>query len=94
MPRPPVTPINIATPREISFENDIKPLLTDHDRDGMLNHCPAQDRFDMHDYDQFKERADLILRMLASRQMPKGGKPWEWDELQVLALWIFQGCKP
>jgi len=94
MSRPQVAPINIATPRDISFAADIKPLLSDHDRDGMLHHCPPEDRFDMHDYDQFKDRADLILRKLASRQMPHGGAPWTTEELQALAFWILQGCKP
>jgi hypothetical protein len=70
--------------REVSFEQDIRPLFRTKDRDSMMA------AFDLFDYADVAENADAIVASLRSGQMPCDG---EWPAAQVdkLQAWIDAG---
>jgi hypothetical protein len=66
----------MSTPTEQppSFENDIKPLFRDGDRESM------QSQFDLWSYDDVSQNADAILGVLSAGSMPCDGG---WPQAQV-----------
>jgi hypothetical protein len=68
----------------LSFEQDIKPLFRQKDRDAMLA------AFDLFDYDDVVERADAIVGSLRSGQMPCDGA-WPAEQVDKLQQWIDAG---
>jgi hypothetical protein len=74
----------MSTPRELSFERDIKPLFRTKDRDSMMQ------AFDLFDYDDVVENADAIVGSVRSGQMPCDGA-WAAGQVDTLQQWIDQG---
>jgi hypothetical protein len=68
----------------LSFEQDIKPLFRQKDRDAMLA------AFDLFDYDDVVEKADAIVGSLRSGQMPCDGA-WPAEQVDKLQQWIEAG---
>jgi hypothetical protein len=82
--RPPVP----ATP--LSFASDIAPLFRDNpDRDSMLKFGP----FDLHCFEDVRDRADDILRRLKDGSMPCDGN-WPPDRIATFQKWIDDGKLP
>jgi hypothetical protein len=69
---------------KLSFEQDIRPLFRQKDRDAMLA------AFDLFDYDDVVEKADAIVGSLRSGQMPCDGA-WPAEQVDKLQQWIDEG---
>lgn len=69
---------------KLSFEQGIKPLFRQKDRDAMLA------AFDLFDYDDVVEKADAIVGSLRSGQMPCDGA-WPAEQVDKLQQWIDAG---
>ena len=69
---------------KLSFEQDIKPLFRQKDRDSMLA------AFDLFDYDDVVEKADAIVGSLRSGKMPCDGA-WPAEQVDKLQQWIDAG---
>jgi hypothetical protein len=69
---------------KLSFEQDIKPLFRQKDRDAMLAN------FDLFDYDDVVEKAEAIVRTLRSGKMPCDGA-WPAAQVDKLQQWIDAG---
>ena len=77
-----------ATP--LSFASDIAPLFRDSpDRDSMLTFGP----FDLHRFEDVRDRADDILGRLADGSMPCDGS-WPADRIETFRKWIGDGKRP
>ena len=68
----------------LSFEQDIRPLFREKDREAMLA------AFDLFDYDDVVEKADAIVGSLRSGQMPCDGA-WPAEQVDKLQRWIDAG---
>ncbi|HEY2060539.1 MAG TPA: hypothetical protein VGH57_19375 [Amycolatopsis sp.] len=73
-----------ASAGPLSFEQDIKPLFRQKDREAMLA------AFDLFDYEDVVEKADAILGSLRSGQMPCDGA-WPAEQVDKLQQWIDAG---
>lgn len=75
-----------------SFENDIKPMFKDSDRNCMLN-IPMPDgvQLDLHDLESVKHHAMLILLEVVVGKMPQGGPEWDRQQVKIMAQWIDDG---
>ncbi|GAB3002078.1 hypothetical protein LWP59_34415 [Amycolatopsis acidiphila] len=69
---------------KLSFEQDIRPLFRQKDRDAMLA------AFDLFDYEDVVEKADAIVGSLRSGQMPCDGA-WPAEQVDKLQQWIDAG---
>jgi len=69
---------------KLSFEQDIRPLFRQKDRDAMLA------AFDLFDYDDVVEKAAAIVGSLRSGQMPCDGA-WPAEQVDKLQQWIDAG---
>ena len=67
-----------------SFERDIRPLFRDKDRDSMMS------AFDLFDYTDVAEHADVIVGSLRSGQMPCD-EAWPDADVDKLQRWIDMG---
>jgi hypothetical protein len=74
----------------ISYQNDVKPMFTQLDRDHMLKW------FDLWKYDDVKAHADAIHDNVASGKMPPPGVEPRWspDKVQRFKQWVQDGCLP
>jgi len=74
----------------ISFDKDIKPLITETDRNHMLF------MFDLWSYADVKDNADGILDALSQGRMPpaSSGGPWGKDKIDRFKEWIDGGLQP
>jgi hypothetical protein len=70
-----------------SFENDIRPLFRDKDRDRM------EFAFDLWSYQDVKENAPLILERLQDGDMPCDG-PWAPEQVSLFRSWVEGGTAP
>jgi hypothetical protein len=73
-----------ATGESISFEQDIKPLFRDRDRQSMSF------RFDLWSYDDVARLSDAILARLSDGSMPCDGA-WDDDRIALFQSWIAAG---
>jgi hypothetical protein len=69
---------------KLGFEQDIRPLFRQKDRDAMLA------AFDLFDYDDVVEKVDAIVGSLRSGQMPCDGA-WPAEQVDKLQQWIDAG---
>jgi len=69
---------------KLTFEQDIKPLFRQKDRDAMLA------VFDLFDYEDVVEKADAIVGSLRSGKMPCDGA-WPAEQVDKLQRWIDAG---
>jgi hypothetical protein len=68
----------------ISYEDDIKPLFRDKDRERM------EFAFDLWKYDDVKDNAAAILERLSDGDMPCDGA-WPDDQVAVFKRWVEAG---
>lgn len=73
----------------VSFENDIKPVMTATDREHMLF------MFDLWSYKDVKDNADDIYDSVSNGRMPpappRGDGPWSQDKVDLFKQWIDGG---
>jgi hypothetical protein len=69
-----------------SFEDDIKPLFRDKDRERM------QWAFDLWSYEDVKENAPQILERLEEGDMPCDGG-WPDDSIEAFRRWMNAGMQ-
>lgn len=69
----------------LSFENDIKPLFTEDDL-----MCMSSFGFDLSDYDDVVEVAEMIYERVEDRSMPPD-EPWPDDRIALFRQWIDEG---
>ena len=69
-----------------SFEQDIKPLFREYDRENMTY------SFDLWKYEDVKEHADDILDRLEEGDMPCDA-PWPDGQIATFRSWIDDGMK-
>jgi hypothetical protein len=69
------------------FEQQIKPLFRDKDRQSMLS------RFDLWSYDSVGAHADGIARQLRSGTMPCDGA-WPESDVDLFQRWVDTGKLP
>ena len=70
----------------LGFEQQIKPLFREHDRESM------ERAFDLWSYDDVAEHADAILQKLEEGSMPCDGA-WPPERVEVFRAWV-QAGKP
>jgi hypothetical protein len=70
-----------------SFNNDVKPLFRELDRQEMDYYI------DLWSYEEVKAEAELVLERVQDGTMPCD-KPWEPEQVQILRDWISSGCAP
>jgi len=68
----------------ISYEDDIRPLFRDTDRERM------EFAFDLWKYDDVKENADAILERLSDGDMPCDGA-WPAERVDTFRSWVEAG---
>ena len=68
----------------VSYENDIRPLFRDKDRERM------EFAFDLWSYDDVKDNAELILERLEEGDMPCDGG-WPEDQVALFRRWVGSG---
>ena len=72
---------------QVSFENDIKPLITAADQEHMLF------MFDLWSYDDVKSNADEIYDSVSNGRMPppSSGRTWSPDQVALFKQWMDDG---
>lgn len=75
---------------QVTFEIDIKPLMTGTDRDHMLF------MFDLWSYGDVKDNADDIYDSVSSGRMPPPptGRTWSKDQVDLFKQWMDDGYQP
>jgi hypothetical protein len=68
----------------VSFEQDIKPLFREHDRDSMKR------AFDLWSHDDVARHSDAILARLRDGTMPCDGA-WPDEQVAILQRWVDAG---
>jgi hypothetical protein len=68
----------------ISFEQDIKPLFREHDRESMKG------AFDLWSHDDVARNSDAILARLREGTMPCDGA-WPDEQVALLQRWVDAG---
>ena len=68
----------------ISFEQDIRPLFREHDRDSM------ERAFDLWSHDDVARHSDAILARLRDGTMPCDGA-WPDEQVAILQRWVDAG---
>ena len=76
-----------ANDEPISFEQDIKPLFREGDRQSMKS------AFDLWSYDDVVRNRDAILGRLRDGTMPCDGA-WPQDKIDVFRRWTESGYQP
>ncbi len=69
-----------------SFEQDIKPLFREYDRENMTY------SFDLWNYEDVRDHADDILDRLEEGDMPCDG-PWPDGQIETFRAWMDQGME-
>ena len=70
-----------------TFEDDIRPLFRDSDRNAMLA------AFDLWSFDDVRENADAIVGAVRAGSMP-GDMQWPAEQVDLLQSWIEGGTPP
>jgi hypothetical protein len=78
---------NAGPDETVRFEQQIKPLFRDKDRQSMLS------RFDLWSYDSVSAHADAIAGRLRSGSMPCDGA-WPEPQIGLFQRWIDTGKLP
>jgi hypothetical protein len=77
----------------VSFSHDIRPLFRDFDITSMKTQPPPAKRFDLSKYEDVRDRADKILKVLQDQTMPCDD-PWPDDKVALFQKWISDGKNP
>ena len=82
-------------PQTTSFQNDIRPLFTQRDIEGMKK------GFNLESYDEVKKHATAIydrIRGIDGALMPppppRGEGPWPQSRIELFAKWLADGFPP
>jgi hypothetical protein len=75
---------------QVSFDKDIKPLMTEVDREHMTF------MFDLWSYNDVKDNADDIYDAVSSGRMPPPvtGNRWSKDKVDLFKQWMDGGYQP
>ena len=77
---------------QVSFDKDIKPLMSEAERDHMLF------MFDLWSYNDVKDNADDIYDSVSNGRMPpppsQGDGPWSKDKVDLFKQWMDGGYQP
>lgn len=75
---------------QVSFDKDIKPLMTEKDREHM------EFMFDLWSYKDVKDNADDVYDSVSNGRMPppQGGGPWSKDKVDLFKQWMDDGYQP
>jgi hypothetical protein len=73
-----------ATGEPISYDNDIKPLFRERDRESMSS------KFDLWSYDDVARMSDPILERLRNGSMPCDGA-WPDEQVALFEDWLAAG---
>jgi hypothetical protein len=71
----------------VSYENDVKPLFRETDRDSMLA------TFDLWSYEDVRANVPMILQVLEDGTMPCDGA-WPEDQVATFRRWVEGGTPP
>jgi hypothetical protein len=71
------------SPSDISFDDDIKPLFREKDRDSMRR------SFDLWSYDDVRTHAGAIAQRLKNGSMPCDGA-WPAEKVELFERWVEQ----
>ncbi len=77
----------MADQAPLSFEDDIRPLFRERDRERM------EFAFDLWSYEDVRENAPQILERLEDGDMPCDGE-WPEDQISVFRRWTEEGMPP
>ena len=77
----------MADQAPVGFEDDIKPMFREKDRERM------EWAFDLWSYEDVKENADAILERLTDGDMPCDGE-WAEDQIGLFRRWTQEGMAP
>ena len=75
------------SPASVGFEEHIKPLFREEDRQRMSW------AFDLWDHAAVKDRAEVILERLEAGDMPCDGS-WPDDDVELFRTWMDEGMQP
>jgi hypothetical protein len=75
-----------ATSERISFDQDIKPLFREKDRESMM----SVSHFDLWSYDDVAQQSDAIQARLRDGSMPCDGA-WPDEQVALFQDWIAAG---
>jgi hypothetical protein len=68
----------------VSFEQEIRPLFRERDRESMRSH------FDLWSYEDVRENAEPILQVLRTGSMPCDGA-WPDEQVDLFERWTASG---
>jgi hypothetical protein len=71
----------------LSFEQDVRPLFRERDRESMKH------RFDLWSVDDVRANSSRILRVVEQGRMPCDGA-WPQDKVDTLRQWVDGGMAP
>jgi hypothetical protein len=71
----------------VSFEDDIKPLFRDSDRQAMMR------EFDLWEYQDVRNNAEAIQTAVTTGDMPCDG-PWPDSQVALFQRWVSDGMAP
>ena len=72
------------TTEPVGFENDIKPMFRERDRESM------EFAFDLWSHDDVRENADAILSRIKAGTMPCDGA-WPHAQVDLFERWVASG---
>jgi hypothetical protein len=75
------------SPAALSFEQDVRPMFREKDRDSMLK------RFDLWSCSDVQTHQDAILERLRDGTMPCDGA-WPQEHVAIFQRWIASGSAP
>jgi hypothetical protein len=75
------------SPARLSFENDVRPMFRQKDRDSMLK------AFDLWSHSDVQAHQDAILKRLRDGTMPCDAA-WPPEHVAVFQRWIASGSAP
>ena len=78
--------MNTGAETKLSFEQDVKPLFRERDRESMLSVA----KFDLWEHGDVAQRSSAILKRLEDGSMPCD-QPWPKDGVEVFRRWIDDG---
>jgi len=76
--------VRLSSGGSLSFERDIKPLITEAQRDALIW------SFDMWDYDNFRQNAFEIVRRIEAGE-PPFDTGWTAESLAMVRSWMREG---
>ena len=85
----PLSPLPPPSGAPLSFAADIRGLFRDFDRDSMRKIA----NFDLHRYEDVRDRAEAILERLEDGSMPCDGN-WPRKQIDTFHAWIDSGKQP